>query len=132
MLVLDASAVVAVLVGKPADPRVLERLRADADLFAPFLLDVEVLHALRRLVAGGRLSRDRAEDARDDYDALNILRCAHQPLADRAWELRHELTAYDAIYVALSEALGAPLITCDARLAAAGGHRARVELYGQG
>jgi predicted nucleic acid-binding protein len=132
MLVVDASAVVAALVGKPADESVMDRLSADPELFAPYLLDVEVLHVLRSLVAPGELTDDRAADARVDYHDLNILRCVHQPLADRAWELRHNLSAYDAVYVALSEVLDAPLVTCDARLASTDCHRARVELFGQG
>jgi hypothetical protein len=65
--------------------------------------------------------------ARDLAD-LTIVRYPHHPLADRVWALRHNLTAYDATFVALGEALGVPLVTCDARLAGAQGHQARVEL----
>ncbi len=84
---------------------------------------------LRRLVAQGLLSVDRAGDARADYADLAVVRYPHVPFLDRIWELRASLTAYDAAFVALSEALGAPLITTDARLAAAVSHRAHVETY---
>ena len=132
MLVLDTSAVVDALAGRPPDERLLARLGSDGDLHAPHLLDVELLHALRRLVAAGHLSEDRAADARSDFDDLTIARYEQGFLADRIWELRHNLTAYDATFVALSEALDVPLVTCDRRLAATPGHRARVELFGAG
>ena len=67
--------------------------------------------------------------ARMDFGDLAIVRYPHEPLNDRVWELRHNLTAYDATFIALAEALDAPLVTCDGRLAAARGHRARVELF---
>jgi predicted nucleic acid-binding protein len=130
MLVVDTSAVVNALVGSPPDRRLVARLAADGDLHAPHLLDVELLHTLRRLVTTARLTEDRAADARTDFADLTIVRYPHHPLADRVWALRHNLTAYDATFVALSEALGVPLVTCDARLAAAPGHQARVELFG--
>jgi predicted nucleic acid-binding protein len=130
MLVVDTSTVVSMLVGRPPDPKLLARVVADGDLHAPYLLDVEVLHVLRRLVASGHLTADRAADARADFGDLVIMRYPHLPLADRIWALRPNLGAYDAIFIALSEALGVPLVTCDARLAAAPGHQARVELYG--
>jgi predicted nucleic acid-binding protein len=128
VLVVDTSAVVAALTGRPPVAGLAERLGAD-DLAAPHLLDVELLHALRRLVLGGRLGEDRAADARDDFADLAIARYGHTALADRVWELRAGLTAYDATFVALAELLDAPLVTCDARLARAPGHRARVELF---
>ena len=129
MLVVDTSAVVAVLVGRPPDRRLTDRLGADGDLHVPHLLDVELLHALRRLVRTGQLSEERAADARADFAELAVVRYGQQPLADRAWELRDNLTAYDATFVALAEALAVPLVTCDARLARAPGHRAAVELF---
>ena len=128
MLVVDTSAVVAALVGRPPDRRLTDRLGADGDLHVPHLLDVELLHALRRLVRTGQLSEERAADARADFAELAVVRYGHQPLADRAWELRDDLTAYDATFVALAEALAVPLVTCDARLARAPSHRA-VELF---
>jgi predicted nucleic acid-binding protein len=129
VLVLDTSAVIAALCGRPPSDALLERLRGDSDLAAPHLLDIEFLHALRRLVLGGQLGEDRAGDARDDFAALAITRYEHTMLADRVWELRHGLTAYDATFVALAELLDVPLVTFDARLARGAGHHATVELF---
>ena len=64
-----------------------------------------------------------------DFAELSLIRYPHERLADRVWELRHNLTAYDGVFVALAEALGAPLVTCDARLAAAPELRAEIELF---
>ena len=121
MLVVDTSAVLAALAERTPDGGLVQRLADDGDLHAPHLIDIEILQALRGLVRGGKLSADRAEDVRTDVAALAITRYGHEPLADRVWALRENLTAYDAVFVALSEALGVPLITCDARLAAAPG-----------
>ena len=129
MLVVDTSAVIEAIAGGRPPAALVERLAADADLHAPHLIDVEMLHALRRLTLAGALSANRAQDARADFADLTILRYPHEPLADRAWELRHNLTPYDAVFVALAEALNVPLVTCDARLAAAPTHRAQVELF---
>jgi predicted nucleic acid-binding protein len=129
VLVVDTSAVTAALAAHPPNGQVADRLAGDGDLAAPHLLDVELLRALRRLVLGRRLGEDRAADARDDFAALAIVRYEHTLVADRVWELRHGLTACDATFVALAELLEAPLVTCDARLARAPGHRATVELY---
>jgi len=129
VLVVDTSAVVAALVGRPPDRRLADRLGADGDLHAPHLLDVELLHALGRLVRTGQLSEERAADARADFAELTVVRYRHEPLADRVWALRDNLTAYDATFVALAEALGVPLVTCDAGITRAPGHRAAVELF---
>lgn len=130
MIVVDTSAVLAVLTGRPRDEDLVRRLADDADLHAPHLIDVEVVHALRRLVSSGDLTQDRAADVRSDFADLSIVRYPHSPLADRMWELRHALSAYDAAFVALAEALGIPLVTCDLRLARAAGHQARIEAFG--
>ncbi len=129
MLVVDTSAVLNALVGAPPSGGLVERLGAGGELGAPHLIDVEFLHALRRLVRVGALSAERASDARTDFADLALTRYPHQPLADRIWELRPNLTAYDAAFVALAESLGAPLITCDAPLAGAPGHGAQIELF---
>jgi predicted nucleic acid-binding protein len=129
VLVVDTSAVVAALVARPPNQALVDRLRSDGDLHAPHLLDVELLHALRGLVLAGHLSEDRAADARGDFADLAVVRYGHAPLADRGWELRNNLTAYDATFVALAEALNVPLVTCDARLAGAPGSSAVIELY---
>ena len=128
MIVLDTSAALDALVGRPRNDRLVTRL-GDGELHAPHLIDVEMLHALRRLVATGDLSEERAADARTDFADLVIVRYPHVPLSDRAWELRHNFTAYDATFVALSEALAVPLVTCDQRLAEAPGHEAVIEVF---
>lgn len=128
MLVLDTSALIASLVGSLKNGALHERL-ADEELHAPHLVDVEVLHALRRLVRLHHLSADRASDARADFADLTIVRYPHEPLADRIWELRNNLSAYDAAFVALSEALDVPLVTSDGRLARTNGHDAKIELF---
>jgi predicted nucleic acid-binding protein len=128
LLVVDTSAVVAALTATDPPPGLLERLSDDGDLHAPHLIDTELLHALRRMTISGELTQDRAADARTDFADLALIRYPHQPLSDRIWELRHNLTAYDGTFVALAEALDTTLITCDARLASAPHTAARVEL----
>ncbi|MQA73514.1 MAG: PIN domain-containing protein [Solirubrobacterales bacterium] len=130
MLVVDTSAVLEAIAAASPDRGLVDRLAADGDLHAPHLLDVEVLHALRGLVRGRKLSGDRAADARADFADLAIVRYGHEPLADRIWGLRDNLTAYDGAFVALAEALELPLLTCDRRLASAPGHSAQLEVYG--
>lgn len=99
-------------------------------LHAPHLIDLEVLQVLRRYVLHGDLAPGRAQEALDDLAALPLERYSHQPFGARVWELRHNLTAYDGAYVALAEALDAPLVTADGPLARSTGHRARVEVLG--
>jgi predicted nucleic acid-binding protein len=130
VIVVDTSAVLAVLAGRTPDGALVQRLTDDGDLHAPHLIDIEILQALRGLVRGGKLSLDRADDVRTDVADLTITRYGHEPLANRVWALRDNLTAYDSVFVALSEALEVPLITCDARLADAPG--IAVELYPHG
>jgi predicted nucleic acid-binding protein len=129
VIVVDTSAAIAALAATPTMHELVTRLEGDGDLHAPHIIDVEVIHALRRLVAAGELTEDRAADVRSDFADLAIVRYAHHPLADRMWELRHGLSAHDAAFVALAEALDVPLLTCDGRLARAGGHHARIELF---
>ena len=116
MLVVDTSAVIGALVGRPPSDEVIERLATDSDLSAPHLLDVEFLHALRRLALGGQLSEDRAADARGDFADLAITRYEHTLVADRIWQLRHGLTAYDAAYLELAMREGLPIATLDQQL----------------
>jgi len=129
MIVVDASAIVDLIAPATPDPALRSRLLSNRDLHAPHVVDVEVLSALRGFVRRGRLSAERAADARVDLAATAIVRYPHGPLLERAWELRENLTVYDAVYVALAELLRAPLVTCDARLAAASGHDAEIELF---
>ncbi len=125
MIVLDASAMVEALIGRDVESELLDAVAGD--VAAPHLLDVEVLSALRGLLLGGKLEPGPAEEARVDHFALSITRHEIHPLADRIWVLRHQYTSYDACYLALAEALDAPLYTCDAKLAG-GGHEARVRI----
>lgn len=129
MIVVDASVVVAALVsGSGAGARARERLRLGADLHVPHLLDVEVLAAVRRRVRLGQTEPDLASQALADLTDLAALRWDHEPLLERAWELRENVTAYDAMYVALAEALAAPLVTADARLGRVPGVACRVDV----
>ncbi len=129
MIVVDASALLEALLRTPAAPAVENRLFDPREsLHAPHLIDLEVAQVLRRYAAAGEIAADRGREALDDLAALTLRRYPHEFLLPRVWELRRNLTAYDAAYVALAEALDAPLLTCDRRLAAAAGHRARVEV----
>lgn len=129
MIVLDASAAIELLLRSPVGVAVAARFAADAGRpQAPHLLDAEVAQAFRRLVAAGHLGATRGRQALEDLATLPVERRAHRPLLGRAWELRANLTIYDGLYVALAESLGATLVTTDARLAAAPGTRARVEV----
>ncbi len=133
MIVLDASAAIELLLDSPLGRRVGARLEAaQASLHAPHLLDVEVLHVARRLQAAGAIRPQRAAQLLEDLTALPLERYPHLPLLPRAWSLRASLTAYDAAYVALDEALEATLLTCDAKLARAHGHAAEVALVEAG
>jgi len=97
-------------------------------LHAPHLIDVEVAQVLRRYASTGDIQPSRAQQALEDLGDLPIVRYSHQLFLARIWDLRENITAYDAAYIALAEALPAPLATCDRRLANAPGHRAVVEL----
>jgi predicted nucleic acid-binding protein len=129
MIVLDASALLEFLLQTSLGTRVETRLFRDEDeLHAPHLVDVEVTQGLRRLVRTGDVSADRVAEAIADLAGLDLHRHIHLDLLARAWKLRENITAYDAIYVALAEALDAPVVTCDEPLSKAPGHRAQVEL----
>jgi predicted nucleic acid-binding protein len=97
-------------------------------LHAPHLLDVEVAQVLRRYTLAGKFGSERGGEALEDLADFPIARYPHQPFLFRIWELRHNVTAYDAAYLALAEALGAPLVTRDAKMASAAGHGAQIEL----
>ena len=129
MIVLDASAAVDWLVQTPAAQCIESRIFSrNQSLHAPELLDLEVAQVLRRLAREGALSAARAEQAIQDLLDLRITRYPHSVLLPRIWQLRHNLSAYDAAYVVLAEKLGATLLTRDARLASTPGHAASVEV----
>ena len=129
MIVLGASALLEFLLQTSLDTRVEARLfRDDDELHAPHLLDVEIVQGLRRLVRTGEVSSGRADDAIADLTDLDLHRHAHVDLVRRAWKLRDNISAYDAMYVALAEAIGAPIVTCDSPLGKAPGHRGRIEV----
>ena len=132
MIVLDASAAVAVLLEADHNAAGIRRRisQPDESLHVPYLFDVEVLQVLRRHNLSGVLASERAQLALSRLRSTRLTRYPHAPFWPRIWELRDGLTAYDAAYVALAETLDAPLVTKDARLARASGHRAAVELYG--
>ncbi|MEJ7741673.1 MAG: type II toxin-antitoxin system VapC family toxin [Nocardioidaceae bacterium] len=129
MIVVDASVVVASLLSTGgAGARARERLRLDPDLHVPHLLDVEVTAALRRRVRLGQTDVEVATEVMADLADLAALRWDHEPLLRRVWELRENVTPYDAVYVVLAEMLDAPLVTSDARLSRAPGLNCRVEV----
>jgi predicted nucleic acid-binding protein len=130
MIAVDASAVVEMLRGGPLAESIWgEMLRSDESLIAPHLLDVEVLSALRRLVADERIDAHRTQQFIEALEMLPAKRYEHTPLLERIWELRHNFTSYDATYISLAEATGAVLYTCDRKLAK--GHRARVKIFSE-
>jgi predicted nucleic acid-binding protein len=129
VIVVDASAVLEVLLNTPAAPRVAERMFAPGEtVHAPHLIDLEVAQVLRRFALAGELTGARGQEAIEDLIDLPMTRYPHDALLSRIWILRRNVTAYDAAYLALAEALGATLLTRDAALASALGHRARVAL----
>jgi predicted nucleic acid-binding protein len=130
LIVVDASAVLEILLNTDTGRGLADRLLDPGEtLVAPQLLDVEVLQVLRRYARSGTLDARRGSQAVEDLTDLPLTRYPHEALSRRVWELRDNLTAYDAVYVALAEALEAPLLTLDRRLAVAPGHRATIELH---
>lgn len=129
MTVVDASAVAELLLGLPlgsaAEQHVFE---AEEGAAAPDLLNAEILHVLRRYERRGVIDTQRSREAIVDLFDLPITRYPTMALLERAWTLRRNLTAYDALYAALAEAIGAPLVTADARLAAAARAHTRIAI----
>jgi predicted nucleic acid-binding protein len=129
VIVADASVLIDVLLRRQGADAIKARLfDTGATLHVPHFLDVEVAHVLRRHAAARVIGANRGGELLADLGDLVLQRYPHYWLLPRVWELRHNLTAYDAVYVALAEALDAPLVTRDARLAAAPGHQARIEV----
>lgn len=126
MIVVDASVLVDVLLTSPGIEQGRAMLTVN-DLHAPGLLDYEVTSVVRGLTLAGRISPARALDLLSDFDDLTVVRWAQDDaLRRRAFHLRHNMSAYDAAYVVLAEALQCPLVTRDVRLSKAPGHEARV------
>jgi len=130
VIVLDASAAIDWLLQTPVGRRIENRIYARGEsLHAPHLIDLEIAQVLRRLVREGSISESRAGAAIDDLLALRITRYPHSVLLPGIWRCRKNLSAYDAVYVALAEEIGAPLLTRDRRLASAPSHAALVEVF---
>ena len=127
-MVLDASALLELLLGTEAGRRIEARVTRARAVHVPHLAEVEVASALRRLVFAKELAEARASHALSDLLALPLERHPHAWLLPRVWALRKSVTPYDALYLALAEALAEPLLTLDAKLSRAHGHRAVVEL----
>jgi predicted nucleic acid-binding protein len=128
--VVDASVLVEFLTKGEYAEAAEDAIGRERWVWAPALIDAEVGNALRRLVRLKQIGPRRAGAALDDFLDMRIQRIPHRSLIERAWQLRDNVTFYDALYVALAEALGAPLLTRDARLSRAPGVRAEVELVG--
>lgn len=130
MLVVDASCLCELVIGGPGAEAIGDRLSADDDHAAPHVVDVEVLGVIRREHLRGRLDRTEASQAIEDLTAWPGERFGHRLLLARAWKLRDTVRGWDAMYVALAEALDAVLVTTDRRLAVATGPTCPIEVIG--
>jgi predicted nucleic acid-binding protein len=129
VIVVDASALADVLLRVGSAHAVEERILDEGEvLHAPHLIDLEILQVLRRFAALGGWHPERAKEGLADFGAIHIVRHAHEPFRRRIWELRANVTAYDAAYLALAEELGCPLVTRDGRLRRVPRCRAVVEV----
>jgi predicted nucleic acid-binding protein len=129
LIVVDSSAVLEVLLRSQTGLEIEKRIFSPQEtLCAPHLLDLEVAQVLRRYCASGEMDAERGREALRDLADIPINRYPHDVFLPRIWELRPNMTAYDAAYVALAETLPAPLLTRDTRLASAPGHAAIIEL----
>jgi predicted nucleic acid-binding protein len=126
--VIDASAIIELITG-PRPDQELRRTALTTQGAAPELIDLEAASMIRRAVISGQVPAEVGRTRLQAVSDTPITRTAHRPLLSRVWELRHAITAYDAAYVALAEQLGVPLLTCDAKLGGANGHRAEIVVY---
>ncbi len=131
MIVVDASVIAPAVADDGPAGDIARAAIAEGRLSAPELLDIEVVSYVRRAVRTGQMSARRAEQALDDLTSARIARSPHGPLIGRMWELRDNLTPYDASYVALAEANGSELVTADAAMAKVPGINCEVRLLGQ-
>ena len=128
-MVLDASGAIELLLNTTRGKRLAERLADEAEVVhAPHLIDVEISQVLRRYVLRGALSERRGATALHRWRGFDVERYPHEPFLDRVWQLRANFSAYDAVYVALAEALSTVLVTGDRKLADAPGANAPIEL----
>ena len=125
---VDASVFVRAVADDGSDGDTARQAMATDELAAPEIIDLEVISSLRGLNRSGYLTNERSSQAMFELATAPIDRASHQPLISRIWELRHNVTAYDASYIALAEAWDAPLLTADRKLASAPGVRCEVEL----
>lgn len=129
MIVLDASAACELLLRGAAEQQLIDLVLAEgASVHAPDLMSVEVTHVIRRMVLTGSMSVERAGELREDLADLPVNCHPSRPLLDRAWELRDNVTVYDALYVALAEALDAELVTADHGLARAAANASSISI----
>ena len=128
MIVIDASAMVEWLFETQSGLKIEKLAMSDADICAPHLMDLEVTQALRRLARAQKITVARGQQALEDLRGMDLTRYAHEGFLDRIWNLRDSCTAYDAMYIALAESLHAVVLTHDQKLAAAHGHKARIEV----
>ncbi len=130
MIVVDSSAILEVLFRSPVGIEIENLIFSPfQNLCAPHLIDLEVVQVLRRYCSSGDISSERAQAALDDFKDMPISRYPHDILLHRIWELRKNITAYDAAYIALAEALPATLLTCDKRLASAPLHNVNIKVF---
>ncbi len=128
-MVLDASVAVEFLLNTARGRRLGARLSDDAEVVhAPHLIDIEIAHVFRRYVLDGTIAEARAVRALGHWRSLEVEKYPHEPFLDRIWDLRNNVSAYDAVYVALAETLGESLVTGDRRLAGSPGLNVQVEL----
>jgi predicted nucleic acid-binding protein len=128
MIVVDASALLEVLLHTPAGQAIDRRLfEPGQTLHAPHLLDIEIAQVLRRWALRGEINSERGRVALADLASISVRRYRHDFFLPRVWRLRDNLSAYDAVYVALAEILDAPLLTRDRRLATAASDHVQVE-----
>ena len=130
MIVVDASVLAPLVIDDGDDGRRARTRLHGQRMSAPYVIDVEVISAIRQIARAGVLDERRVSQALADLMASPLRRVGHTPLLPRIWALRHNVTPYDAAYVALAEAIGAPLLTADRRLASASGVECEIELIG--